>query len=338
MIVFIFSFLYLVTVIQANLLGNFTPEFFDINIDRNHPEKIYKAFEEFTIKYKRNYKDLAERKLRFNNFVKSFNKVDKLNSDAEKAGYDTSFGINKFSDWSSTEFSSALSHVPPPPPSVDDVPRLNITIYGKVNETRFKRKSTRYPDSFDLRDIKKNGRYIVGEVKSQGNCACCWGFAVTAVMETVNAVSTGKFTSLSDQEICDCGTEGTPGCSGGNLPMGIKYVRQYGLSSDNEYPFDENRAKKSRKCRVKSTTRIIPPEYNGGVIVIDDCYNAAEWHAGAIVGYGTTEDRRGRLHNYWIIKNSWDDDWGENGYVRIKRNVDWCAIEESPVTADMSSA
>lgn len=77
--------------------------------------------------------------------------------------------------------------------------------------------------------------------------------------------------------------------------------------------------------------------YEQGVIVTDDCRRVTEWHAGAIVGYDSIQDSRGRTHDYWIIKNSWNDDWGEDGYVRIKRNVDWCGIEDSPVTGDMGS-
>ena len=42
-------------------------------------------------------------------------------------------------------------------------------------------------------------------------------------------------------------------------------------------------------------------------------------HAVLVVGY--TPD-------YWIIKNSWGTEWGEEGYMKMKRGVNMCAIAD----------
>lgn len=46
-------------------------------------------------------------------------------------------------------------------------------------------------------------------------------------------------------------------------------------------------------------------------------------HAVEMVGYGTENGQ-----DYWLVKNSWNDQWGDNGYFKIARGTDECGIED----------
>eukprot|EP00535_Pseudo-nitzschia_heimii_P011602 CAMPEP_0197197446 /NCGR_PEP_ID=MMETSP1423-20130617/32871_1 /TAXON_ID=476441 /ORGANISM="Pseudo-nitzschia heimii, Strain UNC1101" /LENGTH=673 /DNA_ID=CAMNT_0042651267 /DNA_START=72 /DNA_END=2090 /DNA_ORIENTATION=+ len=64
--------------------------------------------------------------------------------------------------------------------------------------------------------------------------------------------------------------------------------------------------------------------YGGGIFDSDDCDQNAN-HALLIVGYGeediTKEDGESETVRYWISRNSWGENWGENGFVRVKRRA-----------------
>lgn len=54
-------------------------------------------------------------------------------------------------------------------------------------------------------------------------------------------------------------------------------------------------------------------------------------HVVLIVGYGT---EKATGVPYWIVKNSWGTGWGEEGFFRIRRGTDECAIESIAVEVD----
>ena len=62
-------------------------------------------------------------------------------------------------------------------------------------------------------------------------------------------------------------------------------------------------------------------------------------HAVVAVGYGEgpETDDNGQPIKYWLIKNSWGKQWGDNGYFRMKRGTDDMASESMAVSFQLCS-
>jgi hypothetical protein len=192
-------------------------------------------------------------------------------------------------------------------------------------------------------------------------------FAVAQRVEN----QTIQFANLSIQELLDCDTAADQGCTGGNPLLAFYFIHRYGLTRWEEYPyvgFEEKCNKKRRKHPVATAKSwgIISPNherhmelalrnigpvavgidganpsflsYSGGVFDSHHCKQTAN-HALLITGYGQEELKDGSIVRYWIARNSWGTDWGENGYVRVMRGKGGkgkkgvCGIARSPSVA-----
>ena len=65
--------------------------------------------------------------------------------------------------------------------------------------------------------------------------------------------------------------------------------------------------------------------YGGGLVQMEDCPPASDEqiaainHAAVVVGWGVDD---ASSKPYWLVKNSYGQDWGENGYARLQMSFD----------------
>ncbi|XP_044216216.1 cathepsin K-like [Thunnus albacares] len=197
-------------------------------------------------------------------------------------------------------------------------------------------------------DYRKKG--MVTQVKNQGSCGSCWAFSAVGALEGQLAKKTGKLLDLSPQNLVDCVTE-RGGCKGGNMSNAFKYVRDNGgMNSEKDYPYiEENqpcsynasaiaaqckgfeKVPEGDECALAEALYEVGPLsvaiassqkefmfYKSGVYYDPKCDKDNINHAVLLVGYGET--RKGL--KYWIVKNSFGESWGKEGYIQIARNRD----------------
>ena len=73
-------------------------------------------------------------------------------------------------------------------------------------------------------------------------------------------------------------------------------------------------------------------KHTAAMKALNDPHDPKPWeevnHAVLITGWGVTPDTN---EKYWIVKNSWSDQWGNNGYFWILKGSDECGVESDVV-------
>jgi C1A family cysteine protease len=203
--------------------------------------------------------------------------------------------------------------------------------------------------TFDWRN--KDGHNWMTSVKAQGGCGSCWAFADLGAIEAVINIEANNpdiDMDLSEQHlVSDCCPAGD--CAGGYPNWALVYIRDNGVPDEACFSYQASNSPCTpcsnwleRAWTIENAYWVDPGttsaykwalETYGPMVVVlyapDDMFYytcgiyepvlSEGWgeepnHAVVLVGYNDTG-------NYWIIKNSWGEGWGEEGYAKVNYGI-----------------
>jgi len=284
-------------------------------------------FQDWMTKNNKRYNTQPEYETRLSNFIETTKRVAQLNARAKALNSTATYAINKFSDLTLEEFSAMLGMKGYQPKQIEGVEIAPAAPLA--------------PSSFDWRTLGG-----LTPIKDQGQCGSCWAFSCTESIESVYIIKGGKKSQvpLAPQQIVDC-DKNDGGCNGGDLPTCYAYVKSVqGLEPEADYPYTA----RDGTCKAKPALEQDPikgfqyviqnggseqtmasflaantpmsiivdasswSSYSGGVLSAAECGHNLD-HAVQAIGYNGLSTT-----GYWIVRNSWGADWGENGYIRLQ--------------------
>jgi C1A family cysteine protease len=152
--------------------------------------------------------------------------------------------------------------------------------------------------------------------------------------------------TFSEQDLVDCSKSyGNNGCNGGWTDYAYKYIRDKGIATQTDYPYQaRDQACNDKVTRAQNISSFVDvpgcselmtavksqpvsvgvdasnwSPYQSGVF--DNCESSIN-HGVLLVGVAN--------NSYWIVKNSWGTSWGENGFIRLGGGKSTCAICDYP--------
>jgi hypothetical protein len=201
------------------------------------------------------------------------------------------------------------------------------------------------PEAFDWREL---GGVTPLDFQPEA-CGGCWIYAATAVLESLIKIKTGQDVDLSEEQISSCLPNGN---HTGSAWVAFDYIQANGVTTEEFIPCDSSFPvcdyppfpdtyyindnwmiqmwEMSLEERIKVMKYVIMNygpvasgftvyedwgSYQGGVYMYDNVSPYGGGHSIAVVGWA--DDDSVSTGGYWIIKNDFGEEWGENGFFRM---------------------
>lgn len=328
-------------------------------------EALEQEFEQFVAKFGKFYASEPERASRFAQFAATQARVEVLNSALEAQGLEAVHGVTEFADWSDAEFASmahgtlpTMVQAPVAVPKAIKAPTfLDWRDKGVVTAVKNQGRcgscwahaavetieSARALAGFDLEELSVQ-QLVSCDSEDKG---CDGGWYFTAWDDYVE--TTGGLASAADYPY-DMKTMHLPRASPGCVEsLAADVVPGTAVSSfawaappclagacahQNEDLLKRNLASYGPiaiACDAEPWKT-----YVGGVVTNATCTKSSARkldHAIQLVGYNEDAETP-----YWIVRNSWADTWGEDGYIYLKMGENTCGIADKPAFVYLDDA
>ncbi|AFZ79023.1 cysteine protease, putative [Theileria equi strain WA] len=280
-----------------------------IQFDADEEAATYVEFNSFNEKYNKKHTSWKHKKQCFINFRGNVSSINEHNAREDKT---FTKEMNHMGDLSAKEF---------------------LDRYTKKVEIQFPEVPANHawnnvrPMALDLRK-----RDFMTPVKDQGEFGCSWAYSATAIAESYHKYNRNIDISLSEKQLID-GVKESGSTPVNNPFLGYKYIKDLGLVESSTYETDVEITDAPRYT-IGSYSYTFNPDlvsllFNSGPLTIAVSVSE-DWqfyksgtinkcgaelnHFVTLVGVGFD-----RESNYWIIKNSFGAEWGDDGYIKLLR-------------------
>ncbi|KAL0861381.1 hypothetical protein ABMA27_008929 [Loxostege sticticalis] len=309
-----------------------------------HEEHLHDEFDRFKNKHNKQYATEIEHAKRLNIFRQNLRFIHSNN----RARRGFTLAVNHLADRTDDELAALRGRRYSGP---------NMGLPFPYTDSLLEEESDKLPSEFDWRLFG-----AVTPVKDQSVCGSCWSFGTVGAVEGALFLHNGgHLIRLSQQALIDCSWGyGNNGCDGGEDFRSYQWIMKHGLPTEEDYG---GYLGQDGYCHIDNVTLVTTVKnwvnvtsnnenalrlaifkhgpisvaidasqktfsfYSNGVYYEPKCKNKIDEldHAVLAVGYGILKGQK-----YWLIKNSWSNLWGNDGYVLMSSRNNNCGVETAP--------